>query len=95
MFFYRKTFYCSLIITILTAIALPYSYNMGHKYEFGYPFAFLTIYDNAPPISEVKILLMRISIDLLMFVINVMLIYVVLYSISLLYMKIWNKKNAN
>jgi hypothetical protein len=77
----RNLLISSLAITISTVFLLPYSSSDGLRFNFGYPFPYFTTYDWSSPIAANEILLMRISIDLLPFLINVIIIYLVMYLI--------------
>lgn len=77
----RDLLISSVTITISTVFLLPYSSSDGFIFNFGYPFPYFTTYDWSSPIAANEILLMRISIDLLPFLINVIIIYLVLYLI--------------
>ena len=69
----------SLLITLSSVFLLPYSSSDGFRFNFGYPFSFVTTYDWPNPIEANEILLMRVSIDIFPFLINVIIIYLIIY----------------
>ncbi|XMB67016.1 hypothetical protein RI065_00435 [Mycoplasmatota bacterium zrk1] len=87
MSFKKLLLLCSIMIVIFTVFLLPYSYSDGLRFEFGYPLAFITLYD-LPPIQSNEILLMRMQINIIALIIDVFLVYSVLNFISFLLRRI-------
>ncbi|MGG7142909.1 hypothetical protein ACQPVP_05535 [Clostridium nigeriense] len=88
MKFNKKIFNMSAWIVVLLAYLLP-SHNYGEfAKNFGYPFAYLTIYDN----SLNKRLLSSFYINLGTLLINILIIYFIIYVVQKLLTK---KDNIN
>ncbi|AEH61178.1 hypothetical protein Mzhil_1331 [Methanosalsum zhilinae DSM 4017] len=77
----RNLLATSAAVTMCSVFLLPYSSSDGFRFNFGYPFPYFTTYDWPSPIAANEILLMRVSIDLFPFLINVILIYLVMHLI--------------
>lgn len=80
----------SIIIVLLTVPLLPYSYSDGFKFKFGYPLPYFTTF-NIPPIRKNEILLMRINVDILIFFVDIVLVYLLFTLVSFLINKLKNK----
>lgn len=78
----------SSILTIATILFLPYSFSDGFQFKFGYPFSFLTLYNLPEPIKPNEILISRIYINGLMFVLDILIVYLALKWIVKLFDKI-------
>lgn len=85
----KKNLLLSSITAILLSVPLlPYSYSDGFRFKFGYPFSYFTTF-NIPPIRKDEILLMRTSVDLEIFCIDVILVYLLFILVSFLIKKLY------
>ncbi|MCY6484825.1 hypothetical protein OW763_10780 [Clostridium aestuarii] len=81
----------SITIVLLTVPLLPYSYSDGFKFKFGYPLAYFTTF-NLPPINRKQILLMRIHMDIMIFFIDVVLVYLLFTLVAFFINKLREKR---
>ena len=93
MKFNRKYFNVSAWITVIITFVLPYQSQSSDVFStyFGYPLAFLTIYDN----SVGKTLMTSTHTNILVFLIDIFIIYfIILFGMSR-YNKFKNKNREN
>lgn len=93
MKFNRKYFNVSAWITVIITLVLPYQSQSsdGFSTHFGYPLAFLTVYDN----SVRKTLMTSTHTNILVFLIDIFIVYfIILFGMSL-YNKFKNKNREN
>lgn len=84
----------SIIVVLLTVPLLPYFYSDGFESKFGYPLPYFTTF-NLAPIRKNEILLMRISINILTFFVDVVLVYLLFVLVSFLIKKLKNNRIQN
>ncbi len=91
----RKNLLISSIVTVLLTVpVLPYFYNDGFKVIFGYPIPYFTIF-HLPLIRKNEILLGRIHINILTFLVDVVLVYILFVLVSFIINKLRNNKRLN
>jgi len=91
MKFNKKIFNWSAWITLLIAYVLPYQSQSadGHSTYLGYPLSFLTV--NNSPIY--KTLFMTEIIDIFTLILDILIVYFVLYFANVYFSKLKSKKN--
>lgn len=73
MKFNKKLFNWSAWIILLITYVFPYQSTDGFATKFGYPFAFLTVYKTSPG----RTLLTSQSLNVLILIINILIVYFV------------------
>lgn len=71
----KKYFNWAAWITVILTFILPYQSTDGFAFEFGYPFTFLTVYNNKPT----KTLVMSSATNILVLLLDMLIVYYIIY----------------
>lgn len=88
MRFYKKIIITSTIVVFFSIFILSYSSIDNLKCQLGYPFSYLTIYNNYDVLKQNKFILSIISINTLTLTLNIIIVYIIFLLIKNIFSKI-------
>ena len=88
----KKILKWSTILSVLSAYVLPGRASSKYTFNYGYPFGFFEIRDNS--LNSGNIILSSTALDLFILGLDILIIYLIIYSVSKKILLRKNKSNT-